>query len=185
MTFYSCFDVDGSDRVYESMEIICYEGPHVYWSLGVALPSIVVWGMGIPLFALVLMIQNKKKLKTIQMKEKLGFLYNGYKLKYYFWEVIIMYRKIMMVVISVVIYQFGVITQALIVFLLLILFSLLHTLHQPYSFQTLNHLEAISLFSQMITVYCGVFYISDMPQVYNSKDPNVRQADNGCKHTVN
>lgn len=37
------------------------------------------------------------------MKEKLGFLYNGYKIEFYFWEVIIMYRKIMMVVIAVVI----------------------------------------------------------------------------------
>src|SRR5438270_701492 len=32
------------------------------------------------------------------MKEKLGFLYNGYKLQYFYWEVIIMYRKILLIV---------------------------------------------------------------------------------------
>lgn len=85
------------------MSIICYKGAHSYWSFGVALPSIIVWGLGIPLFAFILMFLQKNKLKTIQMKEKLGFLYNGYKIEFYFWEVIIMYRKIMMVVIAVVI----------------------------------------------------------------------------------
>jgi hypothetical protein len=34
------------------------------------------------------------------MKEQLGFLYNGYRKKFYYWEVIIMYRKIAMVFIA-------------------------------------------------------------------------------------
>lgn len=36
-----------------------------------------------------------------EVKEKYGFLYNGYRKRYYFWEVIIMYRKIMVIVIAV------------------------------------------------------------------------------------
>lgn len=49
------------------------------------------------------MAKDKSKLKTLKMKEKIGFLYNGYKLQFYYWEVIVMYRKIMMVIIAVII----------------------------------------------------------------------------------
>ena len=72
-----------------------------------ALPSLVVWGLGIPLFAFFLLNKEKSKLNTLAVKEKFGFLYNGYKRQFYYWEVIIMYRKIAMVIISVVIYTFG------------------------------------------------------------------------------
>jgi hypothetical protein len=46
----------------------------------------------------------------MEVKEKFGFLYHGYKKKYFFWEIVIMYRKIAMVVIAVVIVNLGVIT---------------------------------------------------------------------------
>ena len=78
--------------------------------MGVALPSLVVWGLGIPLFAYLLLKNVENTLTKVETKEKFGFLYNGYKKEYYYWEVIIMYRKIIMVVISVVISNFGVIT---------------------------------------------------------------------------
>ena len=78
--------------------------------MGIALPSLIVWGVGIPLFAFILLRNVETKLTKLETKEKFGFLYNGYKKEFYYWEVIIMYRKIMMVVISTVIANFGVIT---------------------------------------------------------------------------
>lgn len=35
------------------------------------------------------------------MKEKFGFLYKGYKLDSFYWECVIMYRKVAMIFISV------------------------------------------------------------------------------------
>ena len=49
------------------------------WSLGVALPSLIVWGAGIPLFAFILLNREKDRLNRLEVKEKFGFLYNGYK----------------------------------------------------------------------------------------------------------
>ena len=84
------------------MQIVCYHGAHYYWSYCVALPGIIVWGLGIPLFALALLARSRNELKTLKLKQELGFLYNGYKIKYYYWEIFIMYRKVMMVVIAVI-----------------------------------------------------------------------------------
>jgi hypothetical protein len=67
------------------------------------LPSIIVWGLGIPFFAFILLKRESDKLDSLEVRQKFGFLYRGYKKDFYYWEVVIMYRKIMMVIIAVII----------------------------------------------------------------------------------
>jgi uncharacterized protein YcgL (UPF0745 family) len=47
--------------------------------MAVALPSLIVWGVGIPMFAFILLMRERNKLNKIDIREKFGFLYNGYK----------------------------------------------------------------------------------------------------------
>ena len=65
-----------------------------------AFPSIIIWGFGIPLFAWIVFARNKE-IDNIEVREKYGFLCNGYKKEYYFWESINMYRKISITFISI------------------------------------------------------------------------------------
>ena len=58
----------------------------------VALPSIVIWGIGIPAAVWILLRKDRERLDTDAVKFKFGFLYNGYKRTNYFWEIVIMYR---------------------------------------------------------------------------------------------
>jgi hypothetical protein len=60
--------VDDEKRLYADLQIVCYEGPHYFWSMGIALPSLVVWGLGIPFFAFVLLARDKERLGTLEMK---------------------------------------------------------------------------------------------------------------------
>ena len=98
---FNCKNVDGEARIYKDLQTICWSNIHTFWSYFVAMPSIVVWGLGIPAFAFVLLTRDRKKLGTIEIREKLGFLYNGYKHDYYYWEIVIMYRKIILIFIAV------------------------------------------------------------------------------------
>ena len=107
---YNCKDIDGDLYVYTDMSIRCWGGSHTFWSYTVAAPSIVVWGLGIPFFALVLMYRDRNRLEEVATKEKFGFLYNGYTQALFFWEIVIMYRKIAMIFISVFIQPQGVIS---------------------------------------------------------------------------
>ena len=79
----------------------------------------------------------------------------------YFWEVVIMYRKIMVIFIAVFIASFGAITQALFVFLLVIVFLIINLKLKPFTQVALNDLESMSLVASMITVYCGIFFMQD------------------------
>ena len=98
---FNCYQIDNQLRVKNDLTIICWSSVHYFFSLAVALPSLVCWGLGIPFFALILLIRNRGSLNTIETKEKLGFLYNGYKKEYYFWEILIMYRKILIIFIAI------------------------------------------------------------------------------------
>jgi hypothetical protein len=129
--------------------------------------------------------RNQNDLDLIETREKYGFLYNGYKKKYYYWESINMYRKIAVIFVSVFLKLAGVITQALVIFLVLILFLILNIKLMPFTFQALNDMEMISIITSMLTIYCGLFFISDLPEVYNSEDSTVIEADNGCKFSQN
>ena len=79
-----------------------------------------------------------------------------------------MYRKILIIFISVFLATYGVITQALVVFVVLIAFLLLNMKLHPFSLKVFNDMENISLSTSMITIYCALFYISDVPTLYDS-----------------
>lgn len=51
---FNCQNIDGTERLFDDLEIICYKGQHSLFALGVALPSIIIWGLGIPTVALVM-----------------------------------------------------------------------------------------------------------------------------------
>mmetsp|Transcript_21985 Transcript_21985/g.16352 ORF Transcript_21985/g.16352 Transcript_21985/m.16352 type:complete len:234 (+) Transcript_21985:154-855(+) len=160
-SIFNCFNVDGDERVYDNMEVMCEGETYRKFTLGLALPGIILWGLGIPFFSAFLMSREKNHLDTVEVKEKYGFLYRGYKKRYYYWETIITYRKIVLIVIQIYLQKYGVMTQALIVFLLLILCMLLSMECEPFLNASLNRLELYSLVASMVTIYCGLFFIAD------------------------
>lgn len=151
------------------------------YSMVIAVPSLIVWGFGIPAFAWIVLSRNRENLDDIETREKYGFLYNGYKKDFYFWESVNMYRKISVIFVSVFLRVAGVITQALVIFIVLILFLVLNIKLMPFTFKSLDDMEMMSIITSMLTIYCGLFYLSDNPEVYNSGDSTVQDADNGCK----
>jgi hypothetical protein len=59
-----------------------------------------VWGFGIPIFALVLLMRERVRIESLEVRQRLGFLFQGYKMRYYYWEIVIMFRKITLIVIQ-------------------------------------------------------------------------------------
>ena len=95
-------------------------------------------------------------------REKYGFLYNGFRQEAYYWESIIMYRKVVMIFISVFLKAIGTKFQALIVFIVVLGFLLLNAEKRPFLTRELNNLEQISLIASSLTIYCGFFFLSSM-----------------------
>ena len=100
----------------------CYEGLHAYMAYGLAGPCILMWGLGIPATVLIMMNREADKMDTVAVKQKFGFLYNGYKRHNFYWEIVIMYRKILCIFIAVFLNRVGIIVQALVLLILLVIF---------------------------------------------------------------
>ena len=100
---FSCQEIDeGELWLVVNLEIKCWEEEHLFYALIVALPSIVVWGIGVPAFCLLLLFKKfRKRLNEVNVKVRFGFLYNGFEKTEYYWEFVIMYRKIVIICCSV------------------------------------------------------------------------------------
>lgn len=55
------------------------------------------------------MSREKQNLETEAAKIRFGFLYNGYKKDNFYWEIIIMYRKILCLIVSIISKKQGII----------------------------------------------------------------------------
>ena len=108
-----------------------------------------------------IMTKNKRNLHLDLYRIVFGYLFNGYKLSRFFWEFIIMYRKIILISISVFLSSQAVMIQALTVVIVLVLSLYLQYASRPYNSTELNHMEIEALFTATITIYCGLYYLSN------------------------
>merc|ERR1719394_1246470 len=61
-----------------------------YWSIG----GIIVYGFGTPIILFVALYRKRNKLLTTEVRDAYGFLYNGFELKYWYFEPVYMFRKV-------------------------------------------------------------------------------------------
>ncbi|TNV74992.1 hypothetical protein FGO68_gene289 [Halteria grandinella] len=175
---FNCKEIEGVSRLTQDLETACYQGQHKVVSFWVAIPSIIIYSVGIPLLGIITLFLNRHQLHREQVKQRYGFLYNGYKSGFaQYWEMIIIYRKVILIFIQMFLVQKGKITQALVTILLLISSLLLLKYVEPYSKSYLNKLEFSSLIISSISVYFGVFFISWKTAAAASQD-NMQDLNN-------
>jgi len=89
---------------------------------------------------------------------QLGFLTQGYQEEFYYWEVVLLLRKTLLVLMMTFLAPISAGVQSLTAILILILFLVFHIYRQPFYDSKLNNLEATSLFVQICIIYFGLFY---------------------------
>ena len=67
---------------------------------------IIVWGLGVPTIILVFLLRNRAARYTVNFRLKFGYITNGYRADMYFWEFVILYRKIAIITVAVFLASF-------------------------------------------------------------------------------
>jgi hypothetical protein len=129
--------------------------------MSLALPCIIVWVLGAPTGVLYYMYRHERALQEIDNKLRFGFLYNGYRSMNFYWEFVILYRKVLIISISVFFTTISVNIQALAALLVLILSLYIQMRTQPFTQAILNTMEARGILSGSVTIYCGLFYLTN------------------------
>ena len=160
---FACTEIEGKGHwLMENLEIECWDQKHTFYALGVALPSILVWGVGTPYLVLLFMYKQRKYLFKEHNKVRFGFLFNGYKTSEFYWEFVILYRKIALVCLAVFFKTFSTQIQALTCLLVLLSSLYLHKLKDPFVVDHLNYLETLAIFTATVTIYSGLYYLPNV-----------------------
>ena len=107
----------------------------------------------IPAFILKILHVNRNNLGVFEVRRYFGGLYNGFRLRVYFWEVVIMLRK-MIIVGSLYLYLWlGAAAQIPVLLMVLFAFMTAEIHVSPYAWAILRNAERCSLAVQIISVF--------------------------------
>jgi hypothetical protein len=157
---FNCRLIEGQLWLNSNLNIKCFDDRHLTYALTVAFPSIIVWGIGVPSLILGRLIKGRSQLYQVSMKGRFGFFYNGFKMSHFYWEFLILYRKIIIIVIVVFLGSESIPVQALSLMLVLLTFLFLQYSQEPYTLSKLNHIELRGILVSSITIYCGLYYLT-------------------------
>lgn len=90
------FDVP---RFSMDLSVDCGSEEHAYWQRMSAI-GVLVYSLGIPFFAFVMLFVRRKHLRERRVKMALGFLFNGFEPRYYYFEAVYMVRKVIFAVVG-------------------------------------------------------------------------------------
>jgi hypothetical protein len=122
----------------------CFTGYHKGWVLGLGVPSVLLWCIGVPVAMGVGLFLCRAKADEDSFREHFGFLYRSYKPERMWWEAVWAARTVVLTLISV----FAIPKERYFAVLSLHLVSLvsgaLQIVFQPYAFATLHRMHMVS-----------------------------------------
>jgi hypothetical protein len=132
-------------------------------ALIVAILYLVCIVVGLPIALFFLLRRNRHNLNNDTFREQLGFVFLGYRETYYFWELVIVARKALLLFTVVYFsvdetfreYQVGFST------LIAVLAFTAHTFTMPFKKASHNILELLSLASLCAVMFASIMYLKD------------------------
>ncbi|CAI2379704.1 unnamed protein product [Moneuplotes crassus] len=165
INIFRCLKTD-SDKYMSRFDpnIECYSSKHLKYCFFLALPILIVWVVGMPLAALVLLIKSRSKSKDNKVKQYFIIIYQGLKPECFYWEFINTLRKILVLCCLLMPHKFKIL---LAVFILVATGRLQQSL-KPYKNTQNNNLEYMAIIAGVFTILSSfVFLESDSIQFLN------------------
>jgi len=158
-SLFSCREIRPSEFwLIKDLGTQCWTDTHVKYLMMISLPGIALWVMLLPLVCLMYLVRKKRYLSDPKMQMRLSFLYKGYLSDVYYWEFVILYRKILLVCSFVFLGRISIRVQALSVLAVLVTSLLLQIKVHPFLTPSLNLLEVKSILVSTVTIYVGLYY---------------------------
>lgn len=158
LSAFNCKEIEGSAWLYVDLEIECWEGDHMKYAMIFGLFGLVIWGLIVPAAWFFLLKRNREKLNQIETKLKYGFLYNGYQAKNYYWELFLVYRKVILVTCSVFLRWENQAVTVTIVHIIIFVYLAVESQVRPYLEEGYNKLDIMSLLAILATMYSAILY---------------------------
>jgi len=151
--------INGTNYVSSDYYYEISSSENLFYAFIFAIPSCVFWTFIYPLISFHLLRKKKNLLSTENMRKQYGFLYNSYKIKYYYWEFVEIYKKFLLIFILSYA-QVEVESKALIVLLLIAFFGYCLSTANPYISTDINRLAFMGDVVSTSTIFIGLLSFS-------------------------
>ena len=164
-----CTDVEKGDHDFAiasstywivDTDVKCYVGQHLVL-VDVWIPVLSLICFGFPVWVIIVLARNKgDALDNKEMMGTYGFLYQSYKKKFHFWEVLVMIRKALIASIAVPGFSLGPSLQSTLGLGILIFAFGFHVTANPFKARIpyLNRMETISLSCSMLAFFSSILF---------------------------
>ena len=100
---YNCIDIFGNGESYLAldMSLQCWSGDHNFYAKAFGIPIILIWILGLPMLAFFILFRKRHKLGEEDNLTRYGFLYVGLNHQAFYWEILLHFRKVLMISINV------------------------------------------------------------------------------------
>lgn len=142
----------------EDTQVECWKDSHLNVVYFIIIPMLVVVSLGLPLTFSVFLMRHKSLGKTERLRTW-GLLYEAYKYKRRYWELMVFFRKTLLALIFGFGYHFSVRVQSLSAMGVCICFLVIHAIASPYEKfeKRLDRMEVLSLFGSI-----SVFFFASL-----------------------
>ena len=151
----SCTTIDGNSYLIDDTYFRCNDRDNEFYSNIFAIPSLILWAVFYPALNFLRLYFMRNKLRKIEIRRKYGFLYNGYRNKYYFWEFVEIYKKILLIFL-INYFDLSIETKSLCFLLILFLSCAVLKEKQPYLTKELNKVAFLGELAMIITLFFGL-----------------------------
>ena len=160
-SLFSCREINAGEYwLTADMAIECWNGQHSLYVLALGLPAVILWVFAVPFICLGILVKFRRRLDELWLRMQYGFLLNGFRRSQFYWEFVILYRKIAVICCSVFLAN-SVTVQALTVQIIIVGFLLLQNEVQPYSLPVLNAMEVRAIIVADLSIYCGLYFLTN------------------------
>jgi len=161
LSVMTCDEVAGKRFLVGDYDVECSDPANAGWIYGLGMSGLLLYGAGIPLGSFLVMWRRRDRLQDASIRSKLGFLYVTYTADAWYWEMIVLLRKVGLAVIAVLLAPLGAGLQSTCAIVLLGSSMLVHERMTPFRDALLNKLESSSLFVALITIAGGAALLDD------------------------
>ena len=165
---FNCYTIGGKPYLLADLEESCYQGRHIYYIIFVGVPQVLFYVIGLPLTGLYFLHRNKDRLNVFAVRARYSLFFTGYREDRYFWEIVVVVRKVAVIAISVFCNGIDPELQALLVLFLIMILVAAQYIGSPYkssiidehgeeqSLDILQSLELSMMFMLNMTLWSGL-----------------------------
>eukprot|EP00198_Chlamydomonas_reinhardtii_P004333 XP_001693669.1 predicted protein [Chlamydomonas reinhardtii] len=139
----------------------CYEGVHLTLCAAVGVPGVLLFAAGIPLLSAWWLWRNRRRLWEDSFLSLYGSLYQEYEDGFYFWESVVMLRKLAVTAVIVFAGTYRWQLTLLISMGVIALSLLLQVAYRPYESDAMDELERLGLVATLVTFYLATYFMDD------------------------